>query len=186
VKPLSDKLLGGLLVALIAIAVVGGLLDAVRGARDGDAEGLLAQGAAAPAFSAVRHADGKAVTSADFKGKVVVLDFWGTWCPHCVNEAPRISEVAVHYAASGVVVLALDEAYEGGPEPRAEVAQFLKTNRLDDYPVAYPSSNVVSDYQVRAFPSLYVIGKDGKVSFRGAGEISETRLRQAIDTALSG
>jgi len=184
VSKASDKVLGGLLVALIAIAVVGGLIDAVRGARDGDAAGLLPTGAVAPTFSAVLHADGKVIHSSDLAGKVVVLDFWGTWCPHCVNEAPTITEVAQKYAASGVVVLALDEAYEGGPEPKAEVAQFLKSNALDGYPVAYPEGDVVSKFRVAAFPSLYVIGKDGKVSYRGAGEISGRRLREAIDAAL--
>lgn len=183
----TDKVLGGILVALIAIALVGGLVEALRGEGEGgEAEGLLAKGAAAPAFTAIRHADKKPISSAELQGKVVVLDFWGTWCPPCREEAPIVRDVAKAYASDpGVVVLAMDDE-QGDPDPVSNVNEFMKEKGLQDYPVAYPAPEVLDRFQVTRFPTLYVIGKDGKVRYRSIGMVSARRLHSEIDDALKG
>jgi cytochrome c biogenesis protein CcmG/thiol:disulfide interchange protein DsbE len=179
----TDKLLGGILVALIAIAVVGGLVESIRN-QDAGTEGLLAKGVPAPAFTVTRHADQKPVSLADTRGKVVLIDFWGTWCPPCREEAPVVRELARAYADKGVVVLAMD--WENGEPQQPEVTPFLKDHGLEDYPVAYASPELLEAYRVSVFPTLYVIGKDGKVRFRAVGFTSGRRLRDEVDAALKG
>ena len=182
----ADKVLLFVLVALIAAAVVGGILDAVQNGSE-ESQHLLAKGALAPAFSAIRHADKQPVKSEDLKGKVVVLDFWGTWCPPCRAEAPVVRNLANAYASQGVVVLAMNSDGAGnGTESPEEVQQFLDEAKLADYPVVYPQRGALVDFKVEAFPTLYVIGRDGKVTFRDVGAVPERKLREAIDAALKG
>lgn len=181
----TDRLLTGILVALIAVAVVGGLVESVRGQGE-DAAGLLPKGAVAPAFVALRHADKKVIQSAQLAGKVVVLDFWGTWCPPCREEAPVVRDVARSYAKQPeVVVLAMDWE-DGEGDPQASVDAFMKEKGLQDYPVVYPTPEVLQRFQVSRFPTLYVIGKDGKIRYRSSGMVSGSRLRDEIDAALKG
>jgi cytochrome c biogenesis protein CcmG/thiol:disulfide interchange protein DsbE len=180
----TDKLLGGALILVIVAALAGGLVQALRG-EGGETHGLLAKGTVAPPFLAVRHADKSQVKSADLAGKVVVLDFWGTWCPPCREEAPIVRDVALAYASMPVVVLAMDDE-QGESEPTKMVQTFLERRHLEDYPVAYPDPQMEERYQVHVFPTLYVIGKDGLVKFRASGTVSESRLRAEVDAALKG
>ena len=73
--------------------------------------------------------EGKPVQLADFKGKVVVLNFWATWCPPCRAEIPDLVSLQQQYAARGLVVVGISMD-EGGP---AGVASFVKTGI--NYPV---------------------------------------------------
>lgn len=180
----TDKLLGGGLILVIVLALAGGLVQALRG-EGAETGGLLAKGAVAPAFLAVRHADKRQVRSSELAGKVVVLDFWGTWCGPCRKEAPVVRDVARAYAAQPVVVLAMDDE-QGDPDAPRLVQSFLDRQQLADYPVAYPDPEMIERFGVRVFPTLYVIGKDGLVKFRAGGMVSEGRLRAEIDAALKG
>jgi cytochrome c biogenesis protein CcmG/thiol:disulfide interchange protein DsbE len=180
----TDKLLGGALILVIVAALAGGLVQALRG-EGGSSSGLLATGTVAPPFLALRHTDRSKIQSADLAGKVVVLDFWGTWCPPCRQEAPIVRDVARAYASMPVVVLAMDDE-QGEPEPPRAVQAFLERAHLEDYPVAYPDPEMEERYQVHVFPTLYVIGKDGLVKFRASGTVSESRLRAEVDAALKG
>ena len=181
----ADKVLLFVLVALITAAVVGGILDAVQNGSE-ESQHLLAKGTLAPAFTAIRHADKQHVNSADLKGKVVVLDFWGSWCPPCREEAPVVRDLAKLYAGKDVAVLGMDSTMEGGPEDPAMVQKFLDQAKLQDYPVVYPPASTLVDFKVDSFPTLYVIGRDGKIAFRDVGTVSERKLRDAIDAALKG
>ena len=114
-KNTTDKLLGGALIAVIALAMLGGLVQALHG-EGGEGGGLIAKGAPAPPFLALRHADKKPVKSTELLGKVVLIDFWGTWCPPCRQEAPVVRDVALSYAGQDVVVLAMDDE-QGADQP---------------------------------------------------------------------
>src|SRR5207249_2148126 len=83
------------LAAALAYAIYGGIHERV-----------IAAGDAAPEFS-VKADNGRTVSLPDFGGKILVLNFWATWCPPCVQETPSLSEFARQYAAKGVVVLGI-------------------------------------------------------------------------------
>src|SRR5215510_8282432 len=69
-------------------------------------EKVVVAGDSAPEFS-IKADNGRTISVPDFGGKVLVLNFWATWCPPCVEETPSLSRFAADYAPSGVVVLAI-------------------------------------------------------------------------------
>jgi cytochrome c biogenesis protein CcmG, thiol:disulfide interchange protein DsbE len=106
-----------------------------------------------------RDLAGNAVSSANWSGKVVILNFWATWCPPCVEETPSLNSLQAQIAAQGGVVLGIsldDDAslYE----------QFLKDNH-----VAFPTyrdttKKIAVDYGTRMYPETYLIDRQGKIA----------------------
>ena len=182
---LSDKILGFSLVLLLGVALVGGLISSIHdGGHRTITDGLLAKGALGPRIVATRLSDQKQVTTDQLTGKVVVLDFWATWCPPCREEAPVIRDIAQHYAAEpGVVVMAMDTEPDL-EDPVKTLTAFVAEHHLQGYPVAIPAHGLPDAYQVQALPTLYVLGKDGTVRFRATGEVSGDTLRAEIEAAL--
>ena len=146
---------------------------------------LLAAGTAAPDFT-VNDKSGKPVKLSDYKGKVVVVDFWATWCGPCQMSLPHTNEVAKQFAGKNVVVLAVcvsdtQAAFDGWlpkhPEYDAITFAFDPAKRGGP-----PGSGRL--YHVSGIPTQYVIGKDGKVvtAFVGYGGPT-TDLADAITKA---
>ena len=142
----------------------------------------LAEGAPAPDFSA-QGQDGRPVKLADYKGKVVVLDFWATWCGPCLQGMPATDALARRYADKGVVVVAVNVW-----DSRAHFADWLGRNRkyggltflIDPRPLGHGDSTP-EQYGVGAIPAQCVIGRDGRVIAYGdsSGE-TEKALQKAL------
>jgi cytochrome c biogenesis protein CcmG, thiol:disulfide interchange protein DsbE len=138
-------LIGVLLVALVV--VVSGSLN----------EKVVVAGDNAPNFN-VKTDTGLEVSRANFGGKVLVLNFWATWCPPCVEEIPSLNEMQKQLGGSGVVVLAVsvdknEQAYR----------QFLQRAGVSFQTVRDPEANVSADYGTFKYPETYVIDRSGKV-----------------------
>jgi thiol-disulfide isomerase/thioredoxin len=111
----------------------------------------------APDF-AVKALDGKSYSLASLKGKPVLLDFWATWCGPCRKAMPAVEKMYRDYKEQGLMVLAVDAG-----EERAVVDEFLKKTPVP-YPVALSTESKIAEaYHVEAFPTLVMIGRDGKV-----------------------
>ena len=141
-------------------------------------EPLLALGDAAPAF-ALTTADGTAVRLEDYRGRPVLIDFWGTWCPPCVAAIPDME--ALHAGYPDLVVLGLAAYEDADPEP-------LARRRGATYPIVHAPEETVEAYQVHVFPTYYLIGPDGTVRFSvahtdDAGDTS-TAVRSAVGVLL--
>lgn len=114
---------------------------------------------------------GKPVTSAQFKGKVVVVDFWATWCPPCRAEIPGYTELQKKYADDGLVIvgISLDQA---GPEVVKSFAEKFGIN----YPLVMADEKVAAAFGgVEAIPTTILIDRNGQIRDRkeGAEETSE-------------
>jgi len=142
-------------------------------------------GKPAPEIS-LKTVDGKDVKLSDLKGKVVLVDFWATWCPPCRASLPNINKIANDktLAAKGLTVWAvnLDETAD-------KITPFTKQN---NYTFTVPidvGGQVAERYKIEGIPSTMVIGKDGTIKFAVegfAGEDTEKQISDAIDKALAG
>ena len=143
--------IGGLLVALAAL-IVYSMQDHVVGVGDH-----------APNFT-ITTDDGKTVTPADFRGKVLVLNFWASWCPPCVQEAPSLNQFAKMLAPSGVVVLGISVDHN-----EQQYREFLKKFQVGFLTARDPEQNTTYRYGTYQFPESYIIDRNGKVVRKFAG-----------------
>lgn len=139
----------------------------------------LEEGQTAPSFD-LTTLDGKPVSLAAFRGQIVFIDFWATWCGPCIAELPNLQELHTAFKDDPRFVM-LGMALDQKREPLDE---FLKSR-----PLAWPqvwlaegtSSQLAKDYAVRSIPATFLIGSDGRVVARG---LRGEPLRQAIAQAL--
>jgi len=145
---------------------------------DGMHERVVAQGDNAPAFTVVADS-GASVGVPNFGGKVLVLNFWATWCPPCVQETPSLSQFAAQFKDKGVVVLALS------------VDRDEKAYRafLDKYKPAFLTARdftVHADYGTFMYPESYIIDARGKVQMKipEGADWNDPRLTQLVSSLL--
>jgi len=116
------------------------------------------EGGGAPDF-VLTSLDGKEVRLSQFKGKVVILDFWATWCPPCKLELPHFIELHQEFQDDGLVIIGVSLDRTG----IREVATFVKEWKIP-YVVVMGTGEVVKNYGgIRGIPTTFVIGKDGKI-----------------------
>ncbi|MGC4044089.1 MAG: TlpA disulfide reductase family protein [Armatimonas sp.] len=106
-----------------------------------------------------KSTEDKQITLSDLKGKVVLLNFWATWCNPCRQEMPEIVKLQEKYKDRGLVVVGV--AADETPEP---VIAFLKKNPLP-YTNIYITGDIAKVYGVGAFPTSVLIDKNGQIVF---------------------
>ncbi len=113
----------------------------------------------APDF-ALKSVDGKTVKLSDFKGKVVILDFWATWCPPCRKGIPDLIELKSEFGKKGVEIIGISVDSQN---TIGEVPSFVKDKKIN-YPVVYADKKVVGDYGgIESIPTSFIIDKSGKI-----------------------
>lgn len=125
---------------------------------------------------------GEKVTLDTFKGKVVLLDFWGTWCPPCRASLPRLKELAATLDPEKVVILSINEG-----DTREAWAKFIKENGMT-WPQIYDTDLAMHNaFGVDGFPRYYVLNKDGIIvaQFKGWKDNGEATISEAIAKALT-
>ena len=168
------------------VAVVAGLLALLIWKvvhQDGGVASELAKGKTPPAPRFVLRrldTEGK-LALASLRGKVVVLNFWASWCVPCKTEAPRLEAAWRRWRAQGVVVVGVDAQDFSG-----DARRFMRRYKLT-YPNVHDGpGNLLEKYGVTGFPETYFVGRDGRlVGERVQGEISEQRLTTGIRGALA-
>ena len=149
-------------------------------------------GARAPAFT-LPTMDGDTSTLEQYRGQVVLLNFWATWCPPCVYEMPSMERLYQDLRADGFVVLGVTVDVDPGEPDAQGRSQGIVREYVDRLGVTFPilldpQGTVESVYNVSGLPTTYVIGRDGRIEGRivGAREWDSDEYRGRIRELLDG
>ena len=184
-----------LAIALVVAAVLalGSSIYALRRARAAAADASAASAKVirfakdpemAPPFL-LRDINGKIVSTADWKGKVVILNFWATWCPPCREEIPELVQLQAKYKDKLLVIGASED--EDGPQ---KVQQFVQRFGMN-YPVVMATKELIDNYGgVPALPTSFLIDPQGRVVQRHTGlyeyEVYEREVRALAGLPFDG
>ncbi len=130
-------------------------------------------------FPQVNGLDGAPIDAAGLNGKVVVMNFWATWCVPCIQEIPSFNKLHQEYAGKGVAVVGVSMDDEGAERVRP----FLKKHPMD-YTVALGSDAVTKEFGLDELPVTVIFDRTGKQIKRFAGFLKEDELKAAVAQAL--
>ncbi|UCC57543.1 MAG: TlpA family protein disulfide reductase [Gammaproteobacteria bacterium] len=137
---------------------------------------------AAPDFALADMDDGQH-RLADYHGKVILVNFWATWCPPCRREMPALEALYLKYRKQGLVVLAINQ-WEDADHVFAYMGQL---NVFPTFPVLFdPESRVSADYGVKGLPTSFLINRQGKLVYRAIGgrEFDHPEIERLLQTLL--
>lgn len=137
----------------------------------------------APIFT-LTDLDGKKVSLSDFKGKIVILDFWATWCGPCKASFPLMKKVLEKYANDSNVEFLFINTWEKSGSPGENASKYLKENKYPFHCIIDPDGKITAQYEVTAIPTKIFIDKEGKMRYKSTGADLATMLEE-IDTVIN-
>lgn len=146
------------------------------GAAAGSAVGIE-RGDAAPHFAA-KTLDGERFTSDALRGKVVLIQFWATWCEYCKKDEPALETVTKEFEKDGLVVLAVNMG-----EPRRKVKKYVEATPRPWKIVLAEDTTLAAICEARTYPLYVLIDRDGVVAGTQHGAAGEGALRRLLARA---
>jgi peroxiredoxin len=132
---------------------------------------------------ALKTLQGRAHDLAQYRGTVVLVNFWATWCEPCRDEMPSIERLKEKFAGQPFEVFAVNV-----DEPEARVRAFLEKMPLQFTVLLDPGKQVTKTWNARILPASYLIGRDGRVRYSAIGDIdwSDERVVKRVGELLGG
>lgn len=124
----------------------------------------------------LKNLAGEEVSLEDYRGKIIFLNFWATWCPHCIDEMPDFQRL--ENANDDVKIIAVDVM-----EDQALVEDYIKEGGYDFEVVLDTEGRVANTYLISAFPTTYVIAEDGTISRWFPGRLTYEQMEELLHIA---
>ncbi|MBY0527506.1 MAG: TlpA family protein disulfide reductase [Gemmataceae bacterium] len=149
--------------------------SALSSVKKGNVSGPPTIDRPAPEIEAV-DGDGKSFKLSDYRGKVVMLDFWATWCPPCVGMLPHERSLLKKYEGRPFALLGVDNTADGGPP----LKEFIKDGR-----VTWPNwhddkARIAGEWGIKFYPTIFLIDHKGVIRDRQVG-VPEAQFDQLLD-----
>lgn len=139
------------------------------------------QGFMAPDFT-LSTFSGEPVNLAGLKGKVVLINFWASWCPPCRAEMQAMQHVYADYQDQGLVILAINTTYQ---DDILKATQFAQSEGLTFPLLTEPDGNIARLYRVQAMPTSFFIDRQGKITrLMIGGPMPEALIRTQVEALL--
>ncbi len=119
-------------------------------------------GSKAPDFT-LTDLDGNKVGLSQYRGKVIVIDFWATWCPPCKDSIPFLESLYQRYKEKGLVVIGVSF------DEDVELVKRFKERYIMTYPVLMGEDRIKNNYGLIAIPEMFIIGRDGVLRYHHLG-----------------
>lgn len=169
---MTDRLLQGL-IGVVLVALIAVIADAVSNK-------VIGVGDRAPDFS-IRTDSGLTISRSSFGGRLLVLNFWATWCPPCLEEMPSLDAFQKAFRDSGVVVLGISV-----DEDEAAYRALLQRVDVSFHTARDPTATIGSEFGTYRYPETYVISAGGEVLQKiiGAREWTDETMMSYIRSLL--
>ncbi len=139
----------------------------------------------APDFT-LKDLDGKEVKLSDLKGKVVIVDFWATWCNPCLNSFPGMKKLVEQYKNDKEVEFLFVNTWERVDNKVANAKNFVKQNNYPFHVLIDSENKVVASFKVSGIPTKFIIGKNGNIRFKSVGfDGSTEKLVKEVSAMIS-
>ena len=132
---------------------------------------------------------GKEHILSDYRGKVIFLNFWATWCPPCKEEMPYIEELYKEYGNNekDVIILGItnpttDENPRGQDKSIDQIKKFIETGNYTFPTVFDKTGDYFENFKIRAYPTTFIIGKDGEIKTAIPGAMNKEQMKKLIET----
>src|SRR5574337_1276974 len=167
------------LVFLVVLILIGALFAAgyILTANGPAKKKIIESGDRAPEFR-LQAQDGRLVSLSEFRGKVVMVHFWATWCPPCVEEIPTIEKLYRDFPGTDFEILAVSVDENGA----GAVSSFTQRNNLRLPVLLDPDRATAGSYGTFKFPETYIVDRSGVVKFKviGPHDWNDPAARKAI------
>jgi cytochrome c biogenesis protein CcmG/thiol:disulfide interchange protein DsbE len=177
------------IIAVFAVIAATYLADrATRQPRSGVVKLSVADAKPAPEIS-LKDLDGKDISLAQYRGKVVLVNFWATWCEPCQVEIPWLIEMQQKYAAKGFTILgiAMDEEGASVVTPWVQKERFKVNGSPSqmNYPIVIGNDAAADKFGgLLGYPTSVLVNRDGKIIKRITGIISPDEISKSIESQL--
>ena len=131
----------------------------------------------APRFRA-KTMDGETITNDSIQGKVVLLQFWATWCQYCKRDMPALESIGHDFSSQGLMILGVNVG-----ESKKKVKQFLEQSPRSSKVVLMEDTNLAAVFEAKSFPLYVLIDRNGKLAGTQTGSRGEGSLRHLLRKA---
>lgn len=164
---------------IFAFVLIIGVFTIVTNVTSTDSKKAPVEGDRAPGFSLI-DLEGKTHSLSDYKGKVIVTNFWGTFCPPCKEEMPALQRQYEKWSRQGVAFLGINL-----DKNKVTVQSFMDQYHLSLPVILDSKEQVRKEYGVLYYPTTFFITPDGKIAVKKVGEMTESYIDETIASLMT-